>query len=94
MFKFNGHAVLAAVCLALLAEGTVRAQGQSGSGVRAETGVKVSTVAAGLENPWAVGLLPDGRFLVTERPGRLRVVTLDGTLGLPVAGLPPVAAGR
>ena len=94
MFKFNGHAVLAAVCLALLAEGTVRAQGQSGSGVRAETGVKVSTVAAGLENPWAVGFLPDGRFLVTERPGRLRVVALDGTLGLPAAGLPPVAAGR
>jgi len=54
--------------------------------------VKVVTVARGLVNPWSVAFLPDGRFLVTERPGRLRIVDKDGTLGPPVGGLPPVAA--
>src|SRR5688572_25545118 len=38
------------------------------------------TVAQGLQNPWGMVFLPDGRMLVTERPGRLRVVTADGKL--------------
>ena len=54
---------------------------------------RTETVASGLENPWGVTFLPQGRFLVTERPGRLRVVEADGKLGAPVAGLPPIAAG-
>jgi glucose/arabinose dehydrogenase len=55
--------------------------------------VTAQTVARGLENPWSMAVLPDGRFLVTERPGRLRVVGADGQLGTPVTGLPAIAAG-
>ena len=55
--------------------------------------LRPETVAVGLQNPWALAFLPDGRFLVTERPGRLRVVGMDGKLGAPVAGLPAIAAG-
>ncbi|TWO66994.1 PQQ-dependent sugar dehydrogenase [Caenimonas sedimenti] len=53
---------------------------------------RTETIASGLENPWAVAFLPQGRFLVTERPGRMRVVEADGRLGKPLAGVPEVVA--
>lgn len=55
-------------------------------------GLRPVTVAQGLDNPWAVAFLPDARLLVTERPGRLRIVNADGSLGGPVEGLPAVWA--
>jgi glucose/arabinose dehydrogenase len=49
----------------------------------------LETVAEGLETPWSVAFLPGGRMLVTEKPGRLRIVQ-DGKVSEPVSGLPPV----
>lgn len=62
------------------------------SGVAAaERPYRIVTVAEGLEHPWGMTFLPDGRMLVTERPGRLRIVSADGTVSPPVEGLPPIA---
>jgi glucose/arabinose dehydrogenase len=57
-----------------------------------ETEVEIATVAGGLAHPWSLAFLPDGRMLVTERPGRLRYVTRDGGVSEPVAGVPAVFA--
>jgi glucose/arabinose dehydrogenase len=47
---------------------------------------------ARLEHPWAIVFLPDGRMLITERPGRMRIVTREGQLSAPIQGLPRVDA--
>jgi glucose/arabinose dehydrogenase len=54
--------------------------------------LKVETIVSGLSNPWSLAFLPDGRMLVTEKPGRLRIVTRDGKLSPPVSGVPQVFA--
>lgn len=78
---------LGALATAALLVATGQAQAQSQAGPP-----KVQTVAHGLVNPWGLAFLPDGRMLVTERPGRMRVVGTDGKAGPPLPGLPPVVA--
>jgi glucose/arabinose dehydrogenase len=62
-------------------------------GVESNVAFEVEVIATGLEHPWSVEPLPDGDLLVTERPGRMRIVGRTGTVGAPLAGLPPVGAG-
>lgn len=86
---FTGLGALLALTLAGSAAGA-----EQKSFKTAAVPVTVETLATGLENPWSVEALPDGGFLVTERPGRLRIVR-DGKLSQPIAGLPEIrAAGQ
>jgi glucose/arabinose dehydrogenase len=55
-------------------------------------GFDVVVLTDGLEHPWAVEPLPTGDLLVTERPGRMRIVTANGQLSQPIAGVPAVDA--
>jgi glucose/arabinose dehydrogenase len=58
-----------------------------------EHSIRVVRLVEGLEHPWSLAFLPDGRMLVTERPGRLRIVGKGGKLeAQPVSGVPSVAA--
>lgn len=54
--------------------------------------ITLNTVAEGLANPWGMAFINDTQALVTERPGRLRLVSLDGTLSQPISGVPAVDA--
>src|SRR4051812_38244361 len=55
---------------------------------KANVAFEVRTVSVGLDHPWGLAFIPSGRMLVTERPGRLRVVAANGTLSAAVTGLP------
>ena len=71
----------------LLAGASVFAPGLAAAADRVETKevtVTVETLADGLEHPWAVEVMPDGAYLVTERPGQMRIVR-DGELSEPIA---------
>jgi glucose/arabinose dehydrogenase len=80
--------LLAAVSMLLLAAAAASAQNER----RVIDGLSVETFAQGLVHPWSLAFLPDGRLLVTERPGRLRLVDREGRLSRPLAGLPAVFA--
>jgi glucose/arabinose dehydrogenase len=82
-----------AVCLVFVAAITVSAQApRSPKPAPMNGAVQIETVARGLENPWALAFLPDGRILVTERPGRLRIVERDGRVSRPLDNVPRVLA--
>jgi glucose/arabinose dehydrogenase len=52
----------------------------------------VTTLASGLAKPWSLEFMPDGRMLLAELPGRMRIVDQDGTVSEPIGGLPPIRA--
>ncbi len=78
----------ALLCLGL----GVQAEQTKAPAVAVASPVTVETVAKGLNHPWGLQFLPDGRMLVTERPGRLRLVGVSGMVSAPIAGVPEVAA--
>ncbi|HEX6923955.1 MAG TPA: PQQ-dependent sugar dehydrogenase [Longimicrobiaceae bacterium] len=61
-------------------------------GVQSNVDFQVTVLATGLEHPWSVEPLPDGDLLVTERPGRMRIISATGEVGEPVRGIPAVFA--
>lgn len=89
------------VALGMLAPAAMLAPGQTAAAAEAiitnapaapKTALKIDEVTAGLKDPWALQFLPDGRMLVTERVGQMRVVTSDGKVSDPITGLPNVVA--
>ncbi len=73
----------------LIATGT---RGENSSFGSSAGQLEVQTVASGLVHPWSLAFLPDGRMLVTERPGRMRLVTHEGQLSPPLEGVPEAFA--
>jgi glucose/arabinose dehydrogenase len=78
------------MAIAVLFAQDLRAQERT---ITAQAGrITVRTLTDKLDHPWGLAFLPDGRMLVTERPGRLRLVTSDGSLSRPLSGVPKVFA--
>lgn len=82
------------VLFSLFAVGSAHAAAPSSPQPKSQPGpFEVTTVAEGFAHPWGLALLPDGRMLITERAGRLRLIDQNGKASAPLKGVPKVAAG-
>lgn len=63
-------------------------------GVKTKTAYDFKVLAEGLEQPWGITSLPDGRFLITQKTGTMRIASQDGTLSAPITGLPEVNSAQ
>ena len=86
------RSAVAAVAFALAAHASAQAP-RSPTPQTVDGPLAVTEVARGFEHPWGLAFLPDGRMLVTERPGRLVLVEADGKSRRTLAGVPSVRAG-
>ena len=85
--------VLAALAILSCRNGDAQGPAQRSPTPRSIEGVVVvDTVARDLTNPWGLEFLPDGRMIVTERPGQVRIISTDGRVGAPLGGVPAVQA--
>jgi glucose/arabinose dehydrogenase len=65
------------------------------AGVKTKTPYEVTVLSSDLEGPWGIAVLPDGRFLITEKKGDMKIATVSGQLSAPITGIPAVnAAGQ
>lgn len=88
------NTLLATLCASALITAAAPVFAASTQELESEQGtLEVTTITKGLEHPWSVAFLPDRKgMLVTERPGNLRVVSVDGKLSSPIEGVPKVWA--
>jgi glucose/arabinose dehydrogenase len=86
-------AFVALCAAAWLAAAPAAAQTPDAARPAAAAALKPVTVASGLVDPWGLAFLPDGRMLVTEKAGRMRLVGTDGRLSAPLQGLPAISVG-
>jgi len=85
-------ALLNSACAAQPASPPATLISESTPGSSEHGALTIKRITSGLEHPWSLAFLPDGRMLVTERPGRLRYIDAQGNLSPPIAGVPTVAA--
>jgi glucose/arabinose dehydrogenase len=87
MFRLMSLAALSLACVNCSVSGQEKRTYRTSAGQ-----LRLTTVARGLEHPWGMVFLPDGRILVTEKPGSMRIVSRDGRISAPLQGVPEVHA--
>jgi glucose/arabinose dehydrogenase len=85
------RAIIGTVMLIVVGGGLMSCSSDDNTSSNPDTVIRTVEVVSGLSSPWSLAFLPDGRMLVTERPGNLRIVDTQGNISAPIAGVPTVA---